>query len=145
MSGFLHVRIGRLGVLLPVAGVLEILELDQARVTSGHAPWRSTSLPVQEGRVLLGEALAATEASVGSEPTTPRPAIVYSPAPESWPSMLLVDGIAGLLPAVHPTALHRAPARMLHLVAGTAPGAAGERLYCLRYPLSRLGTDEPAN
>lgn len=145
MSGYLHVRIGRLGVLLPVAGVLEILELDQARVTSGHAPWRSTSLPVLEGRGLLGEAVATAELAAGSEPLTLRPAIVYSSAPESWPSLLLVDAIAGLLPAVDPTALHRAPARMLRLVAGTAPGAMGERLYCLRYPLSRLGTDEPAN
>lgn len=130
MKGYLHVRAGRLGLLLPVAGVLEVLEVARASVSAGHAPWRDSSLPVVEGRALLGEAPAA---AVGVNA-----AVIYAPAAEALPSMILVDRVAGLVPAANVVALRRAPAIAARLFEATAEGEGGERLYCLRRPLAEL-------
>lgn len=138
MKGYLHVRAGRLGLLLPVAGVLEVLEVERAAVTAGHASWRDTSLPVVEGYALLGEPAAVADALGSDSQAGHCPAVVYAPAPEALPSMILVNRVAGLMPAVNPSALRRAPAAAARLFHGTAEGEGGERLYCLRRPLRDL-------
>lgn len=136
MMEYLQVRIGRLGLLVPVLGVLEILEVSRLAIAAGHHPWRDTVLPVLEGRMLLGEALEA-DATAG-EPAALLPAVVYRPAPESLPVLLLVDRVAGLTAPTETAILLRAPAAVLSLCDCTVAGENGERLYCLRYPLARL-------
>lgn len=131
MKGYLHVRTGCQGLLLPVEGVLEVLEVDRAEVTAGHAPWRDTSLPVVEGHALLDERAAEI---------SPCAAVVYAPAPDVPPSMILVDRVAGLLSGADTAPLSRAPAAAARLFEATAAAGNGERLYCLRRPLAQLST-----
>ncbi|MFZ2854014.1 MAG: hypothetical protein WAZ34_07880, partial [Rhodocyclaceae bacterium] len=138
MEGYLHVRAGRLGMLLPVAGVLEVLEVERAGITAGHAVWRETSLPVLSAHALLGEpdgeGQSLSEGSVSSLCS----AVVYTSAPATPPCMILVDRVAGLTQGTDFTPLRRAPADAARFFAATAGGIDGERLYCLSRPLASL-------
>lgn len=138
MEGYLHVRAGRLGMLLPVAGVLEVLEVERAGITAGHALWRETSLPVLFAHALLGEPEGAGQCSSEEGVSSHCSAVVYTSAPATLPCMILVDRVAGLTQGTDFMPLRRAPADAARFFAATAGGSDGERLYCLSRPLASL-------
>lgn len=137
-EGYLHVRAGRLGMLLPVAGVLEVLEVERAGITAGHALWREASLPVLFAHALLGESEGAGQCLSEESVSRHCSAVVYTSAPAALPCMILVDRVAGLTQESDFMPLHRAPADAARFFAATAGGVDGERLYCLRRPLASL-------
>lgn len=138
MEGYLHVRAGRLGMLLPVAGVLEVLEVERTGMAAGHALWRERSLPVLSAHRLLDECEALAEGDIEGPSTKLHAAVVYAPSPTASPCLLLVDRVAGLTLGANLAPLRRAAATAAHFFAATASGADGERLYCLRRPLPSL-------
>lgn len=138
MEGYLHVRAGRLGMLLPVAGVLEVLEVERAGIAAGHALWRETSLPVLSAHALLGESEEAGQCSSAESVSRHCSAVVYTSAPASPPCMILVDRVAGLTQGTDFMPLRRAPADAARFFTATAGGIDGERLYCLSRPLASL-------